>query len=393
MMRTSLLVLLAGMALGAGCSDDREAPSSVRISPTVSRVTGLYFDKDDRIGLTISRTSGDYVTNRLMTYDGSVFTASGLKWYESTQETSTLTAYYPYSEAGVPSAFSVEADQRQGCTPSDLLGAVAREVRPGSAPVAMVFYHLMSQLSVVVENNGSSPVAAVKIGGSVVEAVVDLAVPSAKAKAGAAAVQIEAFEAEPDSRYRAVLVPQQTTLDVEVELQDGSVCRKSVSDALLEGGRCYDLSVVISGGGTPQIEVSISGDVVDWVDGGELVGSDGGNDGTDGVDHEGEHYRTVGDRRKSLDGGEHAAQAGGGPARNRNLGSCGRCFDDLHAGHAVRLCHGHRRRIGRCRAYSGNLSRRLAYPRCRRAAGAGRKPEPSRGFLLLCGISDCQRYE
>ena len=145
MMRTSLLVLLAGMALGAGCSDDREAPSSVRISPTVSRVTGLYFDKDDRIGLTISRTSGDYVTNRLMTYDGSVFTASGLKWYESTQETSTLTAYYPYSEAGVPSAFSVEADQRQGCTPSDLLGAVAREVRPGSAPVAMVFYHLMSQ--------------------------------------------------------------------------------------------------------------------------------------------------------------------------------------------------------------------------------------------------------
>ena len=109
MMRTSLLVLLAGMALGAGCSDDREAPSSVRISPTVSRVTGLYFDKEDRIGLTISRTSGDYVTNRLMTYDGSVFTASGLKWYESTQETSTLTAYYPYSEAGVPSAFSVEA--------------------------------------------------------------------------------------------------------------------------------------------------------------------------------------------------------------------------------------------------------------------------------------------
>ena len=102
MMRTSLLVLLAGMALGAGCSDDREAPSSVRISPTVSRVTGLYFDKEDRIGLTISRTSGDYVTNRLMTYDGSVFTASGLKWYESTQETSTLTAYYPYSERGFP---------------------------------------------------------------------------------------------------------------------------------------------------------------------------------------------------------------------------------------------------------------------------------------------------
>ena len=75
MMRTSLLVLLAGMALGAGCSDDREAPSSVRISPPVSRVTGLSFDKEDRIVLTISRTSGDSAPNRHMPSSGSVATA------------------------------------------------------------------------------------------------------------------------------------------------------------------------------------------------------------------------------------------------------------------------------------------------------------------------------
>ena len=42
-----------------------------------------------------------------MTYDGSAFTASGLLWYNDLNETSTLTAYFPYSASGVPDEFSV----------------------------------------------------------------------------------------------------------------------------------------------------------------------------------------------------------------------------------------------------------------------------------------------
>lgn len=287
MMRTSLLVLLAGMALGAGCSDDREAPSSVRISPTVSRVTGLYFDKEDRIGLTISRTSGDYVTNRLMTYDGSVFTASGLKWYESTQETSTLTAYYPYSEAGVPSAFSVEARPAAGLHAVGSAGSCRTGGQAGQRTRRDGF---LSPHVAALRGRGEQRFLAGRRSEDRRFGRRGRRGPRrafGEGESGCGGGADRGFRGGADSRYRAVLVPQQTTLDVEVELQDGSVCRKSVSDALLEGGRCYDLSVVISGGGTPQIEVSISGDVVDWVDGGELVGSDGGNDGADGVDHEG----------------------------------------------------------------------------------------------------------
>lgn len=47
--------------------------------PTIeTRVTGLYFDAGDRIGLTVMMDgSGPYVENRMMTYNGSTFTSPG----------------------------------------------------------------------------------------------------------------------------------------------------------------------------------------------------------------------------------------------------------------------------------------------------------------------------
>lgn len=47
--------------------------------PTIeTRVTGLYFDTGDRIGLTVEMDgSGPYVENRMMTYNGSTFTSPG----------------------------------------------------------------------------------------------------------------------------------------------------------------------------------------------------------------------------------------------------------------------------------------------------------------------------
>lgn len=52
-----------------------------------------------------------------MTYDGSAFTASGLLWYNDLNETSTLTAYFPYSASGVPDEFSVARDQSAAAPP------------------------------------------------------------------------------------------------------------------------------------------------------------------------------------------------------------------------------------------------------------------------------------
>ena len=201
MKRQLLLALLAaGLAAAPGCADKRDAVPGIRITPSIkTRVTGLHFDTGDCIGLTVTKNGSDYVRNHQMTYDGSAFTASGLLWYNDLNETSTLTAYFPYSASGVPDEFSVARDQSAGCASSDLLGAVAKNVTPTGTPVGMLFYHLMSQLTIVITNNSDAAVSGVAVGGFVPTASVDLSVPTASAKAGVAAAEIETFEVTPDA--------------------------------------------------------------------------------------------------------------------------------------------------------------------------------------------------
>lgn len=113
------IVMLCGMAgvIGAGgCSRSHEVPelSGVKIMPAITRVSGLDFETGDEIGLTITRASGIYAENVRMSYDGTVFSASDLAWYDQTSDPATLTAYYPYAENGAPVRFSVAADQSSG---------------------------------------------------------------------------------------------------------------------------------------------------------------------------------------------------------------------------------------------------------------------------------------
>lgn len=138
----------------------------MKIAPTIqTRVTGLHFDTGDRIGLSIAKGSETYVQNVLMTYDGTAFTARiccGI----TIREKSTLTAYHPYSGQGMPAEFSVALDQTSGAASSDLLVAVKKDVTPTSAPVGMLFYHVMSQLTIVITNNSDASVTGVAVGGS-----------------------------------------------------------------------------------------------------------------------------------------------------------------------------------------------------------------------------------
>lgn len=280
-------VLAAGLAVASGCADKRDGHPAVMIAPTIkTRVTGLHFDTGDRVGLTILKGAETYAANHPMTYEGSAFSGSGLLWYSDLNAKSTLTAYYPYAEAGVPAEFSVEVDQTGGCASSDLLGAVTRDVTPGSAPVGMLFYHLMSQLTVVVTNNSDAVVNSVAVGGLVPTATVDLTVPTAAAKAEAVAAEIRAFEVTADAAYRVVLVPQQAALTVTVGTADGSSHSKTIPSALLESGKQYDMSVTVT---NTDISVSLSGDISDWGDGGSL---DGGGDAAE-LTYEGETYPTV----------------------------------------------------------------------------------------------------
>ena len=284
-MKTTLLTALAAAALAAGCSKSDTGTPCVKIAPTIqTRVTGLHFDTGDRIGLSIAKGSETYAQNVPMTYDGTAFTAADLLWYNDSNEKSTLTAYHPYSGQGMPAEFSVATDQTSGGASSDLLVAVKKEVTPSSAPVGMLFYHVMSQLTIVLTNNSDAPVTGVTVGGLVPTAVVDFTVPSAAAKSGAAAADVEAFEVTAGAAYRVILVPQQAALTVTVATDDGKSRSKTLSSAQLESGKRYDMSVVVT---NIDIDVELSGEVVDWGDGGSLDGSGEGGGGDGGGGQEG----------------------------------------------------------------------------------------------------------
>ena len=284
----ALAVLIA-----AGCAESEKGTLCVKIAPAIrTRVTGLHFDTGDRIGLTISKGSAPYAENVPMTYDGTAFTASGLSWYNDLNEKSVLTAYYPYAEGGRPDEFTVYSDQTQGNGPSDLLAAVKTDVTPVSAPVGMIFYHVMSQLTIVVSNSSSAVVTGVSVGGLVPTAEIDYSMPKAAAKSGVAAAEVKACEVKPGATYRAILVPQQAALTVTVTTDDGRSHTKTLSSAQLESGRRYDMSVLVT---NEEIQISLSGDIGDWEDGGSLDGSGGGDDGDDSqtLSYGGVTYRTT----------------------------------------------------------------------------------------------------
>lgn len=291
-MRKILFMALA-VLIAAGCAESEKGTLCVKIAPAIrTRVTGLHFDTGDRIGLTISKGSAPYAENVPMTYDGTAFTASGLSWYNDLNEKSVLTAYYPYAEGGRPDEFTVSSDQTQGNGPSDLLAAVKTDVTPVSAPVGMVFYHVMSQLTIVVSNSSSAVVTGVSVGGLVPTAEIDYSMPKAAAKSGVAAAEVKACEVKPGATYRVILAPQQAALTVTVTTDDGRSHTKTLSSAQLESGRRYDMSVLVT---NEEIQISLSGDIGDWEDGGSLDGSGGGDDGDDSqtLSYGGVTYRTT----------------------------------------------------------------------------------------------------
>lgn len=291
-MRKILFMALA-VLIAAGCAESEKGTLCVKIAPAIrTRVTGLHFDTGDRIGLTISKGSAPYAENVPMTYDGTAFTASGLSWYNDLNEKSVLTAYYPYAEGGRPDEFTVSSDQTQGNGPSDLLAAVKTDVTPVSAPVGMIFYHVMSQLTIVVSNSSSAVVTGVSVGGLVPTAEIDYSMPKAAVKSGVAAAEVKACEVKPGATYRAILVPQQAALTVTVTTDDGRSHTKTLSSAQLESGRRYDMSVLVT---NEEIQISLSGDIGDWEDGGSLDGSGGGDDGDDSqtLSYGGVTYRTT----------------------------------------------------------------------------------------------------
>lgn len=294
-------LFLFSFLLPAGCSRSVvESPESseIRIVPRIeSRAVDGNFRYEDVIGLSVAKEGESYVENQPLAFDGSLFSADGLSWYSDAENPATLTAYYPYQQGGVPYRFSISTDQRGGCGPSDLLGAILPGVLPSFFPIEMFFYHIFAELDIRIENRSGRSIEDVVISGFVPDARIDFGTLSAVPVQGSPASDVIAYCAVPNEEYRVVLVPQRADMTVRILTEDGEVRTRTVPDAPLVYGESYDLRVVLDS--DARLDLVLDGSIVDWNNGG-TIDDDGNGDGTGGSEepdpstvltYEGETYR------------------------------------------------------------------------------------------------------
>ncbi|MDE6569374.1 MAG: fimbrillin family protein [Alistipes sp.] len=290
----------------AGCSrssDETAGRSEIRIVPRVESCTAAEtFVRDEAIGLTVADGDGIRCENRPLTFDGALFSAAGMSWDSVVEQSATLTAYYPYQPGGVPFRFSIATDQRGGCGPSDLLGALLPNILPTPDPIEMIFHHIFARLNIRIDNRSGCSITGVTVGGFVPTADVDFGTFSAVPAPGYEAADVSAYCAAPDAEYQAVLVPQTADLTVGVATDDGIVRTRTLSAVPMEYGEVYDLRVSLSS--ELSVDLVLDDKIIDWGAGNE-IGDDGNGDGlpeepdpSTVLNYEGETYRIaqVGDR-------------------------------------------------------------------------------------------------
>ena len=238
---------------------------AVRVEPVITRATETNFEKGDQIGLSIVRATGDYATNKQLTYDGTAFSGD-LNWYDEGAEESTLKAYYPYnSTEALPTRFTVQADQSKGTSASDFVSAVKENVLPSANAVSMVFKHRLSRLVVTVKNNSGAEIETVQFQEIIPVALIgdDL---TAKVDENAKWQTITAF-ADGDKYY--AIVPGQTVAPIVVVTAGGKELSQQLVEVTLEPGKQYSVSVIVN---KEEIKVVLAGEIENWTDGGEITG-------------------------------------------------------------------------------------------------------------------------
>ena len=263
-------LIFAGMALLtlAACNKTQPVDFSqyaVRVEPVITRATETNFEKGDRIGLSIVRATGDYATNKPLTYDGTAFSGD-LNWYDEGAEESTLKAYYPYNDTeALPTRFTVQSDQSKGTSASDFVSAVKENVLPSANAVSMVFKHRLSRLVVTVKNNSGAEIETVQFKEIIPVALIaeDL---TAKVDENAKWQTITAF-ADGDKYY--AIVPGQTVAPIVTVTAGGKELSQQLVEVTLEPGKQYSVSVVVN---KEEIKVVLAGEIENWTDGGEITG-------------------------------------------------------------------------------------------------------------------------
>ena len=240
-----------------------ENPALLRISPTLTRATDTSFEEGDRIGVTVSKSGETYAENVMMEFSQSVFSGD-LEWYEDTETTSEIYAYYPYSESGVPATFTVAADQSKGTSPSDFIIGSIKDAKPSGNAIAMTFRHVLSKIVVDITNDTDADIASITLKGSVITADVDVTETSVSASASSEIADITTYEAAANERYYAILVPQTVSLVLEVSTSDSKTYSRNLEEVTLGQGGERTVTARISE--EQGLQVKVAGDDEDWTD-------------------------------------------------------------------------------------------------------------------------------
>ena len=295
-------ILVSALAVAALVSCQKNEPEqfataagNVTIDPVITRATEVNFEDGDKIGLTIQRADQSlYADNLQMTFAEGVF-ASNLTWYAESSEESSLTAYYPYSSEGIPTSFSVAADQSgTGYGASDLIAATKSGVLPSVNAISMNFRHMLTNLVINVDNESGANISSVALQGSYPTATVDLAAFTAAADETSTKTDIVAQQVTANETYRAIVVPQTVAFTLVVKTSDNKTLTQDLLAVALKQHGQYSVDVRVLPG---ELKVTMSGEIENWTNEGS-IGSDNDNsvpfEEFDGYFmYDGERYNTV----------------------------------------------------------------------------------------------------
>jgi hypothetical protein len=272
----SLLTLTTVIVSCQTGGDNPHEPTQKRvtISPVITlpansaitRATELSFEEGDEIGVTIVKKDGTaHAENASMTFKEGVFNGD-VAWYEG-MDASKIIAYYPRSNNGVPTSFSVSTDQTNtGYEMSDLMGAVKADAVPTNDAVSVTFKHLLSKIIFNV-NQTDEEIRSVVLQNSIPTAIVDLEKLTVTADPTVPAADIKAQTVSTGSVYRAVIVPQTVALTVVVATTEGKNYTHKLSSTAIKNGGQYSANVEIVDG---ELKVRMSGEIENWANGDEI---------------------------------------------------------------------------------------------------------------------------
>ena len=266
---------------------------TITISPLLTRVSDLNFDEGDQIGLTISMGEGtNYVENAPLTFADNVFSGA-ITWYGDTEAVSDFIAYYPYNPAGAPETFTVQTDQSEGVSPSDLIIGTETGIKPTESAVGMTFRHKLTKIVVNMTNNTGSDITSVVLSGSKTTADVNVAEASVTVAADSETADITTCETENDKTYAAIIVPQEAALTVKVTTADATEYTQNLETKNYVSGGQYTVTAIVSA--ASGIQISVDGEIVDWTDEGEVGPGEGGDTpgGENTIEYGGVTYKTV----------------------------------------------------------------------------------------------------